>query len=117
MKSIEQAKEDFSFFNEGDYITREMAESKDIILEYVKQLENELNNLEQLKHIKCPSCDNKAIVVDSTLNDRLKKSMKKIDNIVDSMSIEEIENRIKEDEDVKVLLDCSNCNLKECIRL
>ena len=36
---IEKAKEDFNFFNEGDYITKEMSNSKDILLEYIEQLE------------------------------------------------------------------------------
>jgi len=30
--NIEEAIEEFSFFNEGDYITRKMSEAKDIVL-------------------------------------------------------------------------------------
>lgn len=35
--SIDEAKEEFDFFNEGDYITREMSIAKDIVLQ---ELEN-----------------------------------------------------------------------------
>ena len=44
-QQIEKAKEDFDFFYEGDYITREMEQSKDIILEYIRQLESKLKQL------------------------------------------------------------------------
>lgn len=42
---IEKAKDDFRFFNEGDYITKEMSNSKDIILEYIEQLETDKQKL------------------------------------------------------------------------
>lgn len=35
--SIDEAKEEFDFFNEGDYITREMSIAKDVVLQ---ELEN-----------------------------------------------------------------------------
>lgn len=38
-EEIEKAKEDLSFMNEGDYITREMANSKEILIKYIKSLE------------------------------------------------------------------------------
>ena len=38
-KEIEKAKEDLSFFNEGDYITKEMEHSARVLEEYIKQLE------------------------------------------------------------------------------
>ena len=38
-KEIEKAKEDLSFFNEGDYITKEMSYSARVLEEYIKQLE------------------------------------------------------------------------------
>ena len=40
-EEIEKAKEDLSFMNEGDYITKEMEHSADIIEEYIKQLEKD----------------------------------------------------------------------------
>ena len=38
-EEIEKAKEDLSFINEGDYITREMSNSKDILIKYIEHLE------------------------------------------------------------------------------
>lgn len=38
-EEIEKAKENFNFFNEGDYITKEMVNSKEIMFGYIKQLE------------------------------------------------------------------------------
>ena len=40
-EEIEKAKDDFRFFNEGDYITKEMANSKEKLFEYIEQLEEE----------------------------------------------------------------------------
>ena len=40
-KEIEKAKEDLSFFNEGDYITKEMEHSARVLEEYIKQLEKD----------------------------------------------------------------------------
>lgn len=44
-EEIEKSKEDFNFFNEGDYITKEMVRSKEKIFEYIKELESD--NYEQ----------------------------------------------------------------------
>lgn len=41
-EDIEIAKEDLNFMHEGDYITKEMEQSKNIILEYIQQLESRL---------------------------------------------------------------------------
>lgn len=40
--SIDEAKEEFDFFNEGDYITREMATAKDIVLKKLHETEADL---------------------------------------------------------------------------
>ena len=40
-EEIEKAKDDLRFFNEGDYITKSMSNSKDILEEYIKQLEKD----------------------------------------------------------------------------
>ena len=37
--SIDLAKEDLFFMNEGDYVTKEMEQSADVLEEYIKQLE------------------------------------------------------------------------------
>ena len=41
-ESIERAKSELRFFNEGDYITRDMSECKEILEEYIEYLENKL---------------------------------------------------------------------------
>ena len=41
-EAIEKAKSELSFFNEGDYITREMSECKETLEEYIEYLENKL---------------------------------------------------------------------------
>ena len=40
-KEADDAIDNFKFFNEGEYITREMAESKDTVLNYISELEKE----------------------------------------------------------------------------
>lgn len=47
----EKAKEDLSFFNEGEYITKEMHESALILEKYIKQLENDICLLLQVRRI------------------------------------------------------------------
>ena len=44
-EAIERAKSELRFFNEGDYITREMSECKEILEEYIEQLENKLEKV------------------------------------------------------------------------
>ena len=44
-EEMEKAKEDFKFFNEGDYITKEMFNSKEKIFEYIEQLESDKQKL------------------------------------------------------------------------
>lgn len=41
-EAIEKAKSELRFFNEGDYITRDMSECKEILEEYIEYLENKL---------------------------------------------------------------------------
>lgn len=45
---IEQAKEDLNFMNEGDYITREMSNSKDILIDYIQHLEQKESILDKV---------------------------------------------------------------------
>ena len=44
-EEIEKAKEDFKFFNEGDYITKEMSDSKNVLFEHIWQLESDKQKL------------------------------------------------------------------------
>ena len=50
-KEIEKAKEDLSFMNEGDYITKEMEHSARVLEGYIKQLENEIETYKDFKEI------------------------------------------------------------------
>ena len=47
-KEEEKAKEDLSFFNEGDYITKDMANSARVLEEYIKQLEQKETILDKV---------------------------------------------------------------------
>ena len=43
----EEAIDNFKFFNEGDYITKEMVESKDIVLHLIKKQQEEIHELKE----------------------------------------------------------------------
>lgn len=47
-EEIEQAKEDLQFFNEGDYITKEMEQSANVLEEYIKELEQKSEILDKV---------------------------------------------------------------------
>ena len=47
-EEIEKAKEDLSFMNQGDYITREMANSKEILIKYIEHLEQKESILDKV---------------------------------------------------------------------
>lgn len=52
-EEIEKAKEDLTFFNEGDYITKEMSDSKNVLFEHIWQLESDKQKLiEKLEKVK-----------------------------------------------------------------
>ena len=40
--TLEEAIEEFDFFNEGDYITRKMEKAKDIVLKELQEVKSEL---------------------------------------------------------------------------
>ncbi len=44
-EEIEKAKEDYKFFNEGDYITKEMSDRKNVLLNYIDKLESDKQKL------------------------------------------------------------------------
>ena len=46
-EEIEKAKEDLKFFNEGDYITREMQHSAEVLEKYIEQLEQALQEQQE----------------------------------------------------------------------
>lgn len=69
-EEIEQAKEDLSFMNEGDYITREMEQSANVLEEYIKELEQKseildkvTDKLEEEANQKIPLAEDKDWVI------------------------------------------------------
>ena len=79
-EEIEKAKEDLSFMNEGDYITREMSNSKDVLIKYIESLEliNEtwqVSNEMFTERIK--DLEQKESILDK-VTEELKKFMKNI---------------------------------------
>ena len=48
-KEIEEAKEYLSFFNEGDYITKEMEHSARVLEKYIRELESKSEILDKVK--------------------------------------------------------------------
>lgn len=42
-----EAIDDFSFFEEGEYITKKMAKSKDVVLDLLKDQENKIKELKE----------------------------------------------------------------------
>lgn len=50
-EEIEQAKEDLSFMNEGDYITKEMEQSANVLEEYIKELEQKSEILDKVTEL------------------------------------------------------------------
>lgn len=47
-EEIERAKDDLIFFNQGDWITREMEHSADVLEEYIKELEQKSEKLDKV---------------------------------------------------------------------
>lgn len=78
-EEIEKAKEDLSFMNEGDYITREMANSKEILIKYIKSLEiiNETYQvINELSEREIKELEQKTETLDK-VTDKLKKDKNK----------------------------------------
>lgn len=47
-EEIEKAKEDLSFMHEGDYITKEMEHSANVLEKYIKELEQKSETLDKI---------------------------------------------------------------------
>lgn len=67
--SNEEAIEEFNFFNEGDYITREMSKAKDIVLKELQEVKSDLyeanNRIVDLMNI----IDERDEIIDLMAND------------------------------------------------
>lgn len=81
-EEIEQAKEDLMFFNQGDWITREMEHSADVLQEYIKQLEK---NKEEAYYKGYAARDKQAREICKTCNYRTKyRQLELNSNILDT---------------------------------
>ena len=78
-KEVDDAIDNFNFFNEGEYITREMAESKDTVLNYISELEEE--NLTQRSQINS-AFDNGFIH-----KDKIRDKIKELDKLLKDRKI------------------------------
>ena len=86
-EEIERAKEDLMFFNEGDYITREMDKSADILEKYIQELE-EIKEIKEA--IELAGMDIKSLLNFKYENKRLKN---KIDQLEFQIQAKEKENK------------------------
>ena len=62
-EEIEKAKDDLAFFNEGDYITKEMDNSAKILEKYIKELEQKSNILDKVTDY-CRKFKDETVIVD-----------------------------------------------------
>lgn len=77
-EKIEKAKEDLSFFNEGDYITKEMEHSARVLEGYIKQLENEIEMYKDFKEIANMKMGDRNVI-------RAIKNYKTLDKVTDKL--------------------------------
>ena len=82
-KKIEKAKEDLSFFNEGDYITPQMEHSARVLEGYIKELENEIKMYKDFKEIANMKMGDRNVI-------RAIKNYKTLDKVKDKLK-EDIE--------------------------
>lgn len=62
-EQIEKAKDDLAFFNEGDYITKEMSNSANILEKYIKELESKNRKLDKVTDY-CRKFKDETVIVD-----------------------------------------------------
>ena len=87
-KEIEKAKEDLSFMNEGDYITKEMEHSARVLEGYIKQLENEIETYKDFKEIANMKMGDRNVI-------RAIKNYKILDKVTDKLK--EIKKELEDD--------------------
>ena len=113
-KEIEKAKEDLSFFNEGDYITKDMANSARVLEEYIKQLEFNAKAAEKEHKYDMDMIDKAKgeVVRLHKERDKLKEELEMYKDIkeVANMKLDRLTNPIQQLE-VNVMLD------RQCKRL
>ena len=87
-EEIEKAKEELQFFNEGDYITKEMSDSARVLEGYIKELENEIEMYKDFKEIANMKMGDRNVI-------RAIKNYKTLDKVTDKLK-EDIELARKE---------------------
>ena len=90
-EAIEKAKSELRFFNEGDYITREMSECKETLEEYIEYLENKLEKV--TKFIK-KDIDN----INNRINLIIQRTREEEIGDEDMMTIIALQSQLKEKE-------------------
>ena len=100
-KEIEKAKEDLSFFNEGDYITKEMEHSARVLEEYIKQLEKVKEDYYWKGYLQKQSED-----VEICNLCKYKKKTKTLDKVTDILK-----------EDIEIYINSKELTQKEQIEL
>lgn len=114
-EEIEKAKEELQFFNEGDYITKEMSDSARVLEEYIKQLEFNVKAAEKEHKYDMDMIDKAKgeVVRLHKERDKLKEELEMYKDIkeVANMKLDRLTNPIQQLE-VNVMLDRQCKNLK-----
>ena len=114
-KEIEKAKEDLQFFNEGDYITKDMANSADVLEKYIEKLEFNIEASKKEHEYDLKMIDEvKGVAVKLYKErDKLKEELEMYKDIkeVTNMKLDRLTNPIQQLE-VNVMLDRQCKNLK-----
>ena len=87
-EEIEKAKEDLSFMNEGDYITKEMENSARVLEKYIKELEEEIEMHKDFKEIANMKMGDRNVI-------RAIKNYKILDKVTDKLK--EIKKELEDD--------------------
>ena len=98
-KEIEKAKEDLSFMNEGDYVTKEMEHSARVLEGYIKELENEIEMYKDFKEIANMKMGDRNVI-------RAIKNYKTLDKVTDILK-----------EDIEIYINSKELTQKEQIEL
>ena len=104
-EEIEKAKSELRFFNEGDYITREMSKCKEILEEYIEQLENKLEKV--TKFIK-KDIDN----INNRINLIIQRTREEEIGDEDMMTIIALQSQLKEKEKLLRIIEGERNNEK-----
>ena len=103
-EEIEKAKEDLSFMNEGDYITKEMENSARVLEKYIKELEEEIEMHKDFKEIANMKMGDRNVI-------RAIKNYKRLDKVKEFATKIATENAEKYNSENQKEVDFSEWNL------